>query len=469
MLILGTLALCPCCAAVLGIDGEVEGSDAGVDGVSADGSAPAEGGQADTGDASAAADGRPADDAAEAGDAMDSVYSNDITRASLWSTFDVSTAVDAGGNYFIGATFDGRYVYFVPYNNGLVTRYDTQANFATGTSWSTFDMRTVNAGATDFEGAAFDGRYVYFVPSGINGTHNGLVTRLDTQASFTADASWSIFDTTTVNAGAKGFVGAAFDGRYVYFVPSNNGAPDGIVTRYDTQATFAAGTSWSTFDTTTVNAGAGGFVGAVFDGRYVHFVPAYGSPSGIVTRFDTQASFTTSTSWSTFDATTVNPTGSRSFQGAAFDGRYVYFVPSTYKGFFSGLVTRYDTQASFTTDTSWSTFDTTTVNVGAKGFIGGAFDGRYVYFVPNNNNIGIGIDGIVTRYDTQATFAAGTSWSTFDTSAGGPSTSGKGFEGAVFDGRYVYFVPTNNGIVARFDAKMPPSMPTLPGWNGSFL
>ena len=40
--------------------------------------------------------------------------------------------------------------------------------------------------------------------------------------------------------------------------------------------------------------------------------------------------------------------------------------------------------------------------------------------------------------------------------------------GAVFDGQYLYFVPRGNGLVARFDAKTPPSMPNLPAFHGSF-
>jgi hypothetical protein len=43
------------------------------------------------------------------------------------------------------------------------------------------------------------------------------------------------------------------------------------------------------------------------------------------------------------------------------------------------------------------------------------------------------------------------------------------YYGAVFDGRFAYFVPASNGTVARFDAKTPASLPHLPAWSGSFL
>jgi hypothetical protein len=405
---------------------------------------------------------------ADAADAS-AVYSalSDMTK---WSSFDMTT-VQAQANGFFGGAFDGRYVYFAPLIStagfsGRIGRYDTQATFNTIPSWATFDTTTVNASATGFFGAAFDGRYVYFTPGKTSGS---LVTRYDTQAAFGTGSSWATYDTVTVTAGANGFVGSVFDGRYVYFVPFNNtGGPDGIVARYDTQATFTAGASWSSFDTTTVSAGANGFEGAVFDGRYVYLVPNSngGGPDGIVTRYDTQATFTTGASWATFGVTTVNANAT-GFSGAGFDGRYVYFVPYN-NGGFDGVVARYDTQATFTTAASWSTFDVATVNAGSVGFRSAAFDGRYMYFVPSYNTT---FDGLVTRYDTLAGFTTTTSWTTFDMTT--VNAGAQGFAGAVFDGRYVYFVPNRNsvdkdGLVLRFDAKTPSSLPS--GYaHGSFL
>jgi hypothetical protein len=88
-----------------------------------------------------------------------------------------------------------------------------------------------------------------------------------------------------------------------------------------------------------------------------------------------------------------------------------------------------------------------------------------VYLVPEANSSGL--DGVVARYDTQASFTTVGSWSTFDTAT--LNANAITFAGAVFDGRYVYLVPSGAGIVARFDAKSPPSMPKLPAFSGSFL
>ncbi len=51
--------------------------------------------------------------------------------------------------------------------------------------------------------------------------------RYDTSASFAASASWSMFDVQSLAIGG-GVSGAAFDGRYVYLVPSN-----GLAVRFD--------------------------------------------------------------------------------------------------------------------------------------------------------------------------------------------------------------------------------------------
>ncbi len=395
---------------------------------------------------------------------------NDLANASNWTVFDTTT-VNPGAKGFIGAPFDGRFLYFVPNNNngqmgpndGIIARFDTQAPFSSTPSWMTFDVSTVNAGAKGFATGAFDGRHVYLVPvSGI------VVARVDTQAPFAAASSWATFDVSTVNALAKEFHSAAFDGRYVYLIPRGGGVSGGIVIRFDIEAPFGMASSWAAFDVSTVNAGAKGFAGATFDGRYVFLAPYAndGGSDGVVARFDTQAPFGMASSWATFDVATVNA-GAKGFAGATFDGRYLYLVPYD-NGARDGIVTRYDTQAPFGMAMSWATFDVSTVKGGAKGFVGATFDGRFVYFAPNNTCGSACYDGVVARYDTQAAFGAGSSWATFDVA--GVNAGATGFAGAAFDGRFVYFVPYrggSSGIVAKFDAKSPSWLPK--GWNGSFF
>jgi hypothetical protein len=375
---------------------------------------------------------------------------HDVGDATKWATFN-TIAVDPNGQGFGGTTFDGRYIYFAPSGAGLVLRYDTQGSLSGTASWTIFDLTPLNSNLQWFQGATFDGRYVYLVPNTNGSARIGLAARYDTHANFADATSWSIFDIATVNTNAKGFGGASFDGRYLYFVPfaSVPGTLDGVVARYDTQASFTASTSWVTFDTTTVNAYAKGYQGAVFDGRYLYLVPFDISAGvAVVARYDTQGPFASGSSWLTFDVTKVNP-NAKGFYGGGFDGRYIYLVPFSNDAGIDGIVARYDTQSTFAAVSSWTTFDATTINANAKGFYTASFDGRYLYLVPFANNV-------LVRYDTNSNFIDAGSWGAFDVSTVNASVAG--FGSAAFDGRYVYL---GNQVLARFDAKQPLGMPHL--------
>jgi len=183
--------------------------------------------------------------------------------------------------------------------------------------------------------------------------------------------------------------------------------------------------------------------------------------SGIAARYATTGTFTASTSWTTFDTTTVNGLA-ETFWGGAFDGKYVYFAPHA-----QGIVPRYDTATGFGSLGSWSAYDTTRVAVldggTTPGYTGSAYDGRFVYLLPNSGST-------LIRYDTASTFTADCAWSTFDvdgvvTVDGGVS----GYQSAVFDGQYVYLIPDNNGLFLRFDATVAGPLPNLPAFHGSFL
>jgi hypothetical protein len=389
-----------------------------------------------------------------------------VDDTSQWSKFDVST-VRAGLQGFAGGTFDGRYVYLSPHNNGspdgVTARLDTQAagGFGAATSWTAFDTASLDAGALGYLGAAYDPTHkqVYLVPNN-NGAPGGVVASVAPGASFGPDASWTTFSTLTLDAGAAGFAGATFDGQYLYFSPSNNGAPDGVVTRYDTTKPFRTSSSWATFDLTQLPgaAMAKGYFGAVYAGTLAIFVPAGGaSPSPLVAAYATTLPFSSPTSWQTYDLSGLDAKA-RGFRGAAFDGQFVYLVPNN-NGSADGVVARYDATKQFTDQNAWTFFDLTVVNASATGFAGGAFDGRYLYLVPN-------VGTVLARYDTTAAFGTAGSWSTFDLQAQLGSGLGP-FEGAVFDGEYLYLVPSGDGLVARFDARSPPALPA--GQSGSFL
>ena len=420
-----------------------------------------------------------------------------VSKWDLGDAFGAFDAYDAGdtdgldSKGFLGAVYDGRYVYFSPQANatvwengsrrhGVILRYDTQGDFRSAASWQAYD-----AGETDglctrgYYGAVFDGQHVYFVPRFDGTDYHSRVLRYDTRKPFKEPGSWSAHD-----AGLPvSHQGAAFDGRHIYFcpghrpvtstsmrgnVPYNTATSEGgsgEVLRYDTQADFKDPAAWCVYDA----AGTSGLPtcyldGAVFDGTYVYLVPLY---HRAVLRHDTRKAFADKDSWRAFDA---GPLGMDMCVGAVYDGRHVYFVPYS-----NGVVVRYDTAATFTNAQSWSAADATGLEgLGVRGWDGGAFDGRYVYFIPfltdNGETEGPdGFHGVLLRYDTTGSFADQGSWSWCDAGRTG-GLDARGYNGGAFDGRYLYCAPwqagdgeganiKGHGRVLRYD--------TL-GTNGSF-
>ncbi|MEM1334975.1 MAG: hypothetical protein AAGG08_16115, partial [Actinomycetota bacterium] len=238
--------------------------------------------------------------------------------------------------------------------HGEVLRYDTTADFTTPASWGAYDPGANGVG-TDPDGytdVVFDGRHLYFVPWDNGTEHHGEVLRYDTDGDFTTSGSWSTFDPGANGVGSDpdGYIGATFDGRYLYFTPLFNGtANHGEVLRYDTTATFVDPASWAAYDAGANGVGvdADGYEDAEFDGRYVYFAPTFNGTAqhGEVLRFDTLGSFTASASWSAFDpganAVGTDPDG---YVGLASDGRHLYFTPSNNGTEVHGEFLRYDTQ-----------------------------------------------------------------------------------------------------------------------------
>jgi len=96
-------------------------------------------------------------------------------------------------------------------------------------------------------------------------------------------------------------------------------------------------------------------------------------------------------------------------------------------------------------------------NANSKGFWGAVFDGRYVYLIPSDS---AGSVGQITIYDTTGSFTESGSWSVYDTATI--------YTGGVFDGRYVYLAPLADqdfndysGQVTRIRAYTPSSVDVL--------
>ncbi|MBU0641157.1 MAG: hypothetical protein KKB50_20040, partial [Planctomycetes bacterium] len=387
-----------------------------------------------------------------------------------WAAFDPGDyGVGNDPDGYEGAVFDGRYIYFVPYHNGTdkhgeVLRYDTTGDFAGVTSWTTYDpgLHGVGADPDGYVGAAWDGRYVYFTPYHNGQAFHGEVLRYDTTGEFADVASWNAYDAGAHGLGeiGVGYSGALAYGSHVYFTPRRRaGSHHGEVLRY-TLGEFADLASWSAYDPGQNGLGFDprGYNGVVFDGRHVYFVPHFRDNvfHGEVLCYDTTGRFHELASWAAYDAgeagVGTDPDG---YVGGAFDGRYIYFAPHHNSDEYHGEVLRFDTTGGFDDVSAWSTYDPGFAGLGSDvdGYNGAVFDGRFVYFVPYHN--GNDFHGEVLRYDTTGGFAALESWATFDPAGADVGDNPTGFDRAVFDGRYVYFVPFNHGVhhgeVLRYD------------------
>jgi len=341
---------------------------------------------------------------------------------------------------YYGAEFDGRYVNFSPAKNelgyhGEVLRYDTTQDFELKDSWSVMNVNSLDEKETigGYHGVEFVGKYLYFVPFRTNDGANGLVLRYDTTQDFESINSWKKFDVFS-NSGSRGYEGGTSDGRYVYFAPANNGYINhDKVLRYDTTQDFESNSAWTYMRLKNLgSADFEGYSGAIFDNRYVYFIPESTNkgPQSNFIRYDTQNDFESVDSWAYFNPNS-DPSNQIAYTDAEFDGHYLYFSPFNPKA----NILRYDTTQDFEEIESWKTFNHSNHGVGIepRGYTNMVFDGTFVYFSHNS------INGEVLRYDTTQDFEEIESWSTFNYNKLGFGQSI--FTDSVFDGRYVYFSP----------------------------
>ncbi|MDD5486994.1 MAG: DUF2341 domain-containing protein, partial [Dehalococcoidales bacterium] len=349
------------------------------------------------------------------------------------------------------------YIYLKYGNSEALDAASALSEFSSaGASFESADFSAYNQQSSNggYMGVVFDGRYIYYVPyyNAFNG-YNGIVMRYDTRYSADTDSAWSRFDAGNINSlYTRGYSGAVFDGRYIYFSPYYNSNVSnyyhGNVLRYDTQGDFDSTGSWAAYDASaTGGLVTKGYQGAAFDGRYVYFVPFYNNNvsnyyHGNVLRYDTQGDFNLGDSWASYDASATGALVTKGYQGAVFDGRYLYFVPHSNNNARShGYVLRFDTQGNFNSSDSWASYNAGSVDfLTTTGYKGASFDGRYIYFAPSNTNWNAAASGNILRYDTEGAFNETNSWSAYN--AGGiGNLHTKGYSDAVYDGRYVYFSP----------------------------
>jgi hypothetical protein len=443
LLLPGLLALAAC-AAIAGLqDHQPYPVDAGptpesgVDGSALDSTAPPDQFAPDS--KAPPRDGAMVDVATEAEAGPATTFSS-LGDPSKWEFFDLAPLAKTQG--YSGGAFDGHYVYFAS-NMQKMLRYDPSMPFASETSWllaSSPNIPASNDGLVSF------GQYVYDSP-----TTGSSVGRYDTTLPFDGDGGGFGTHEPPAVAGYL-FQGGCTDGKKVYFAPLyyNVGVgdmPSGSVLVYDPNGPgFFTDSSWTVQDISTFNPLARGFANCIFDGHYIYFGNYV---NGYVARYDPAQMISAPGAWVFFQTTQIAPT-LYGFIGIVFTGRYVVLVPWYNPSVaYSSTALAYDTQGKFGELMSWTPFDLTAAMGDASaavpaGYIGGQFDGRYVYFSPHLN-------GLVVRWDSTLPFNAASSWETFDVSMLHMGASG--FFGTAFDGEYVYFSASSNTTMARFKAR----------------
>jgi hypothetical protein len=355
-----------------------------------------------------------------------------------WEFFDLAPLPKTMG--YAGGAFDGHYVYFASNATSLL-RYDTSAPFASETSWLLATSPNIPASN---DGLVRLGSYIYVSP-----TNNDSVGRYDTTQPFSADAGGFGLHEPPAVAGFL-FQGGCTDGKRVYFAPLNYFVPpssvtyEGTVLVYDPNGPgFFTDSSWTVVNIAAFNPQATGMANCVFDGQYVYFGDYI---NGVVARYDPTQLVSSSNAWVFFQTTQIAPT-LKGYIGMVFTGRHVVFVPWYNGASYSSTPLAYDTQGKFGELTSWTPFDLAPFDAGASavnGYLGGQFDGRYVYLSPH-------MSGVVFRWDTTLPFNAASSWEAFNLTTLNPGASG--FFGTAFDGQYVYFSANVGTIMARFKAR----------------
>jgi hypothetical protein len=396
-------------------------------------------------------------------------YEYNFAEKKRWSAFDAGFTGGIDTTGYFGAVYDGQYIYFAPCRtmdfHGRALRYNTKGDFYSQDSWESFD-----AGSTDgldtrgYAGCVFDGRFVYYVPFAVSTTRHARVLRFDTTGEFFSSESWSAFDAQAiVGLVNSGFDGAIFDGRYIYFSPFGyDPFAHGRVLRYDTEGDFKKESSWVVYDaSSTGGMDTRGYYGATYDGKYIYFVPFNDGTGfhGRVLRYDTEKDFSSSKSWSAYDAGFTGGKNTIGYKGAIYWGDYIYFVPFREAEKCHGRVLRLNISEDFNDASSWESYDAAgTDGVDTRGYVGAETDGRFIYFIPysdENNKF----HARALRYDTGEEFSDAESWNAYNAENTDELTT-RGYKYGAFDGRYIYYTPYNDGTafsgkVLRYDAHFP--------------
>src|SRR5262249_21234213 len=154
------------------------------------------------------------------------------------------------------------------------------------------------------------------------------------------------------------FRGAIFDGQHVDFMPGHQTSRIDVMAQYDRIGAFGDAGSWKALNTYEINDQAKGGTHGAFDGNFVYIIPSIGANSSVLLRQDVRSEFADPTRWEVLDLRSIFPAipTTAGFFCGAFDGRYLYLVSDPASPTPSVLM-RYDTQGALDKPASWESFD----------------------------------------------------------------------------------------------------------------
>lgn len=338
-----------------------------------------------------------------------------------------TTAIFPGD--FYSAAFDGRHAYFIERKGGTATalhRLDTldEDGFASGRAFSVYPLS-----AEPFSDLSVDQTSVYVFQGGNPGLQ-GVVLRFDFGASpFDGKGGFRTVVLAPGGSNRFGWAASLPNGAFV----AQEIQPGGAYLQYDGAQAFDDAGSWPARAGTESCMLTGA---ACFDSR-VYFSGVSGE-RGCVVSHDWHRPLVED--WDVRDAPEAN--WAQGLGRPIPTDRFVYFgqPPNAVVDGGPSIARRGPTGQD------WETHP---LDPGAI-YVDGAFDGRWVYFAPRDTGGPISY----ARYDTRAPFADRSSWQYASAPDVGVQAAGRRptHSRALFDGKYVYFVPAEGGMFVRYRA-----------------
>jgi hypothetical protein len=188
---------------------------------------------------------------------------------------------------------------------------------------------------------------------------------------------------------------------------------------------------------------AGDFYGPIFDGEFFWYLPCYADRFLRIGRQGDITSFK-------FSNYSISKAWNNRYKGGAFDGVSIWIAPHSQ----TGAMVKFDTHAFVMSVVSI----VNTCHAYTSGaYLGMAFDGDNMWLVPHHR-----------PYTSIINVNNGTQWCA-DNWPAGITPSSYMFQGAVFDGRFMWFIPDNAVALVKVDKYNTGDMRIVNTWPGTFI